>query len=80
MSPREKILFYTDGLTEAVNIVSKTNMVRPEDFETGPLKDILMENSGTQPGIFIQEIVKALINFRGCEDFEDDVCIICLQV
>lgn len=70
-----KILFYTDGLTEAV---SKNNpKAFFEDILTG---ELLVKYSSLSPVEFIYSIYKELVQFHGSESFEDDVCMICMNV
>ena len=70
-----KILFYTDGLTEAVS----KNEPRAffEDILTG---ELLIKYSSLSPVDFIYSIYKELVNFHGSESFEDDVCMICMDI
>lgn len=70
-----KILFYTDGLTEAL---SKDDPgIFFDDMLTGGL---LVKYSTLPPVDFIAGIYKELVNFHGSESFEDDVCMICMDI
>jgi len=70
-----KVLFYTDGLTEAVSR-NDSNCF----FETILEKELLLKYASLTPVDFIYSIYKELVNFHGSESFEDDVCMICMDV
>ncbi len=70
-----KILFFTDGLTETVS--KNDSKVFFEDMLTG---ELLLKYSSLPPIDFIYSIYKELVNFHGSESFEDDVCMICMDV
>ena len=79
----EKILFYTDGLTETRKL--RTGIFNPEepearDFESSGLIEAFMDNSQLPPQQFIDRIIELLTVFRGTESLEDDLCLICLEV
>ncbi|NPV02637.1 MAG: serine/threonine-protein phosphatase [Brevinematales bacterium] len=76
-----KIIFYTDGLLEATRIseIENDSEIPAVDFETAELNDLMRANFNLSPTIFIAEIVQNLISFRGCDNFEDDICLICLE-
>lgn len=72
---RSKLLLYTDGLTEA----------RPVDssgvyFEDGNRFECFKEFYKDDSESFVKRIYGKLVEFRGSDIFEDDVCIICLDV
>lgn len=69
-----KLLFYTDGLTEACPIRGNSF------FENAVLMDVLNDNRNLTSRLFIDELYKSLISFRGGDSFEDDVCVVCLDV
>ena len=78
----DRILLYTDGLTEAVNIryVQKDPKALRQDFEAVRLFPILREISTLPPAEFIAKLVKHLNDFRGSESFNDDICLVCMEV
>ncbi len=71
----DKILFYTDGLTEALS-KSEHNVY----FEEMLVNELLVKYSHQSPVDYITSIYKELVNFHGTELFNDDVCMICMDV
>jgi sigma-B regulation protein RsbU (phosphoserine phosphatase) len=69
----DKIILYTDGLTETKNIKGIT-------FEDKGLNDILSGNSKMNIKDFVNTIYAELINFRGSDHFDDDVCIMGIEL
>ena len=69
-----KILFYTDGLTEA----------RSQNMESGFFEErmykILPRLADRNCRDFIHSLYKELVIFRGSENFEDDVCLVCVDI
>lgn len=72
--PHSKIIFYTDGLTECTNSREPATM-----FEDVLHAEILSSCESYNAAQFAGRIYDALVQFRGSESFEDDVCIICLN-
>ena len=70
-----ELLFYTDGLTETINI-NDTSV----DFETAELKRVIDFYVELPSEKFIDKLVEELISFRGSSNFDDDVCIICMDL
>ena len=70
-----KLLFYTDGLTEAIPV----NEPESADYETARLETILQEGAGFSPGHLVKFILEDLTHFRKTRTFEDDVCLICVE-
>lgn len=70
-----RIILYTDGLVEAVNIQSDAG-----DFESMALAESFLEARDMPPNEFVAHIYSKLVEFRGSEIFDDDVCLICLDV
>jgi serine phosphatase RsbU (regulator of sigma subunit) len=64
----DKIILYTDGLTETENIDGIS-------FEEKGLNEILSGNAEMNIKDFVNTIYAELINFRGSDHFDDDVCI-----
>lgn len=71
--PGDKILFFTDGLTEAVKHGSE------ESFEE-QLSLSLIRCSELSIKDFVQSVYQDLKDFRGAPRFEDDVCIIGMEI
>jgi sigma-B regulation protein RsbU (phosphoserine phosphatase) len=69
-----RVLFYTDGLTET----------RCENgdlmFEEGPLQENLVATRQQTSAAAVEHLHRALARFHGSDSFEDDVCVICLDV
>ena len=78
----EKLLLYTDGLCEAVNLFEKET-IEPEflsDFGTDKLFDVLQAGMEMSPEQLVNSIVDNLVSFRGGNTFDDDICIICMDI
>jgi serine phosphatase RsbU (regulator of sigma subunit) len=72
---KSKLLLYTDGLIEA------RNAVLPKDFfEYDGMLDVFRDASHLDSAAFIDRVYARLVNFRGGDTFEDDICMICLDV
>jgi len=71
---KSKLLFYTDGLVET----------RPEGsnefFEHSAFESFIRENSHLVCSDFIDSLWLELCSFRKSDNFEDDICVICLDV
>jgi len=77
-----RLLLYTDGLLETVNINDKEisgDKRALEEFEYRALGRVIRRCGGLNADKLIPEIVKSLIAFRGGKEFDDDVCIICID-
>lgn len=72
LEPGDKLFFYTDGLTEAVN----SNYVEFGDY----LEDLLVQHSEFDVQDMIQIIYNALLDHCEDRDFEDDVCMFCVEI
>lgn len=75
-----KLLLYTDGLVETVNEVDKTLDPATPDFETKVIRKAIKELRGLDCGEFVEQMSVRLKEFHGNEDYEDDVCMICVDV
>ncbi len=80
LEKNSKILFYTDGLIETVNIHKKMINEKTQDFEKQILLNIRRKLYKLPAKEFIKNLINELIDFRGSQDFDDDVCAICLDV
>ncbi len=69
-----KLFLFTDGLVEAKNIFNPQN-----DFSS-ILDGILLKNIDLPAKEFINELYKELILYRGSENFNDDICMIALDL
>lgn len=74
LSKGDKLLFYTDGLTEAINPGNKSI-----DFENSGLFPSIKEYSHVSPHSFLQGLYSNLVKFRGGENFDDDICMIVIE-
>ncbi|MCP4136441.1 MAG: SpoIIE family protein phosphatase [bacterium] len=79
LEENSKLLLYTDGLVEAVNINDAGIDFEKNCFEKKSLRHLMKDNQDLPSDQFVNKIVTELIAFRGSETFEDDVCIICLD-
>ena len=70
-----KILFYTDGLTDAVNPAMTKVMYGDALFEKN-----LFDSRHLKPEEIVNQLFRSLVDFRGNDNFEDDVCIICFDI
>ncbi len=68
----DKIIIYTDGLSEAENIEGIS-------FEESFFKNVLKDNSSMKINEYINALYSSLIKFRGSEKFDDDVCILGIE-
>ncbi len=75
LPPNSKILLYTDGLIEARPIGDSETF-----FEYENLKNILYEYKDASCDIFINKIYDRLVEFRGGNRFNDDICMIGIDV
>ncbi len=71
----DKILFYTDGLTEAVSRYDNNIY-----FEDDLITKFIQKYDSNPPKEFIRNIYKELVMFHGSDLFDDDVCMICMDV
>jgi len=73
LQPNSKILFYTDGLIETRN---RDN----EYFDDRMIFKVFLDAKDLPSKDFINNLYRNLINFNGGTVFEDDICIICLDI
>ncbi len=82
LEPGSKLLFYTDGLLETVNIKDKnleTNENMPF-FEDLRLNEVLVTMGQGDCRYVLNTLVSELKTFRGTDYFDDDICIICMDI
>jgi len=72
LKTKDILIFYTDGLVEAIN-------PKGEDYEK-QLKKLLVNNSKEDILEIINLIHKDLLDFKKEKNFEDDVCFIGMQI
>lgn len=74
-----KLLLFTDGLVEAAKICDDmdTNYI---SFDEHGFIETLIEGQSLSSSQFIDLLKKRLIEHRGSDEFDDDVCIICMDV
>lgn len=75
IDPGTRVLFYTDGLSEARRTGSDGSF-----FLSGGLLPALSSNAAGPGDAFLSSVMEAARRFRGAKNFEDDVCMICLDV
>lgn len=82
LQPGTQIVLCTDGLLEAVNIHEKMSLEAEhlQDFEQSLLYQVLSADPGRDSGQLVASLVQELVAFRGGDEFDDDVCIISLQI
>ncbi len=82
LKKKNKILFYTDGLTESVNFIEQTEGkdLEIKDFFNDRLFPVLHVCKDGSASDLVQKLVSELIDFRGKDEFDDDVCIICMDI
>ncbi len=75
LAPGSRLLLYTDGITEAQNEQNPS-----EFYETGGLEHALMKYRSLPCSNFLQSVYESLIEYRGSDNFDDDVCLICIEI
>ena len=70
-----KLLFYTDGLTEARQPGYPDRM-----FEYNGMEQVILENCRYPAAEFTARLYQGLLDFRGSQGFEDDICVICVDI
>jgi sigma-B regulation protein RsbU (phosphoserine phosphatase) len=70
--PGDLILFYTDGVTEAMNASG-------ESFETERLERILISNCNVSAGELLSALESELGSFVGTEEQSDDVTMLAVK-
>lgn len=70
-----KILFYTDGLTECTPTTD-----RLKNFEHSIMTEVLLSYRNDPCQAFLNQLYGKLLEFRGSDEFADDVCAVCLDV
>ena len=73
LQPQDRLIFYTDGVTEARNADG-------EMFGEKRLRKFLAEYNPLDAQATVNQLLAALGTFRGEQEPEDDIAIICLDV
>ena len=71
MKPGDRVVLYTDGISEAMN-------VDLEQYSTERLVEVIAESREPLPGL-IQQIEQDVVRFRNGQDASDDVCVMGLE-
>ncbi len=79
LNPKSKLFFYTDGLMEAVN-KRKPESTEMEEYQDRYFIQTVEKIKDLPCQFFIAEMSQSLIDFRGSDDFDDDVCMICVDL
>lgn len=69
-----RLLLYTDGLTEA------RSRNREGIYFEDVMDEIVKGLSGLTSSDFVGTLYRELVDFHGSENFDDDVCIICVSI
>ncbi|MCP4137448.1 MAG: serine/threonine-protein phosphatase [bacterium] len=69
----DKILMYTDGLTETLND-------QGEEFESKLLSEVILKYVHLDIKGFVENIFNELVEFSKRDSFDDDVCIVGMEV
>jgi serine phosphatase RsbU (regulator of sigma subunit) len=69
-----KLVLYTDGLIE----VRKRG--EEDIFFKDVIKDKMLELKDQHPRDFVNKLYQELVTFRAGEDFDDDICLICVDI
>lgn len=72
---KSRLLLYTDGMTETTSFDDKQLF-----FEDAGLDEFFIRNMDLKCNTFITGLYDKLVQFRGNNSFEDDVCMVCLDV
>jgi len=72
LQSRDKIVLYTDGLTETKNDDGA--------FFLQCFNNVLLENAELKGKSFINSLLRELESFHGNHEFQDDICIISIDV
>ncbi len=75
-----KLILYTDGITDTVENNNKNIDSNTEFFGNTRLMKIFLENKEKSAGEFVDIVYNQLVQFRGSDNFDDDVCLICVNI
>ncbi len=71
----KKLIFYTDGLVETRNIKQGNDY-----FEFAGMMEVFRALENEPSNDFIKKLYNELLAYRGSDNFEDDICIICVDL
>lgn len=74
LEPGSKLLLYTDGFTETTPAGGEV------DFENSDMRELLMQHRDQPCTEFVTRVFNGLVAFNGRNKFEDDICMVCLDV
>jgi len=69
-----KLVLYTDGLVEVAQKSSRGVLFKEI------IKEKMLRLRDLSPRKFVEGLMQELILFRQGEDFDDDICLICIDV
>ncbi|MDX1971700.1 MAG: PP2C family protein-serine/threonine phosphatase [Candidatus Sumerlaeia bacterium] len=72
LQPGDKIVLYTDGITERTNSAGK-------EWGTHNLLHIVRENAHTEPCVLVRHVILANKTFAGAQEAEDDIAVMVLE-
>ncbi len=73
LEPHDLLLLYTDGLSD---VIDRTGNY----YDTARLQACLTENLSRPPSELLKEIMADARRFSSSEDFEDDLCLLAVEV
>jgi serine phosphatase RsbU (regulator of sigma subunit) len=74
LPPGSKLVLYTDGLVEVTQKSSRDVLFKEV------IKEKMLRLRDLSPREFVDGLMQELILFRQGEDFDDDICLICMDV
>lgn len=74
LNPGTKLFFFTDGVSEARPVGSKALFVEEH------MDEVLLNLKHKSSYEFCSELYDILVDYRKSDDFEDDVCFICVDI
>jgi serine phosphatase RsbU (regulator of sigma subunit) len=70
-----KVILLTDGLADTTDTADRTKY-----FGDDTMNGIMIRNAALPHNEFIEELMKEAALYHGSDSFEDDVCVICIDV
>jgi serine phosphatase RsbU (regulator of sigma subunit) len=71
---KSKILFYTDGLTDVRK--NRTEKIFFSEF----VEEIIYSKRKMKAEDFLKALYDEIVSFNGSDNFDDDICMICLDI
>ncbi|WP_053955585.1 SpoIIE family protein phosphatase [Inediibacterium massiliense] len=71
LKPKDKLIFYTDGLTESID---------HSPSHTTTLKEFILKYQNENIASLIHHIYEDISEYKKIKDFEDDICILGMEV